>query len=260
MDIEGLTELTLDAAERIKMNPLQGGRPVFQPETTARLRIRVRDILAFFDTKPAGSATHVSSLVAIMGEDLGAALFCEHLSRTGLGTARVLAKSPTPGTKSGKRLDRWFLVTWSDGRETLLQAEVKNWSAQAIGGRVHALDPSEADDIAFRKNRWENQWDSVAGCFVDDKVGKVLGTMQYPSGVPLGIKVEPLAIYWFAIHPEGSSETFFAHPAPRDTGFERILFFSMSSFLRSVEEEAIELDMPNAIARITWLSHLVDVV
>jgi hypothetical protein len=80
------------------------------------------------------------------------------------------------------------------------------------------------------------------------------------SGVPLGIKVEPLAIYWFAIHPEGSSETFFEHPAPPNTGFERILFFSMSSFLRSVEEETIELDMPNAIARISWLGRLVETV
>jgi hypothetical protein len=250
----------LEAAELRGKKPLPGGRPVFQPENTARLRIRVRDVLAFFDTRPEGSATHVSSLVAILGEDLGAALFCEYLSRSGLGTARVLAKSPTPGTKSGKRLDRWFLVTWPDGPETLLQAEIKNWSAQAIGGRVHALDASEAEAIAFRKNRWENQWDSEAGCFVDDKVGKVLGTMQYPSGVPLGIKVEPLAIYWFAIHPEGSSETFFEHPAPPNTGFERILFFSMSSFLRSVEEETIELDMPNAIARISWLGRLVETV
>lgn len=259
MDIEGLIRSKLEEAELRGKNPVQGGRPVFQPESSTRLRIRVRDILAFFDTKPEGSATHVSSLVAIMGEDLGAALFCEHLARTGIGTARVLSKSPTPGTKTGKRLDRWFLVKWSDGRETLLQAEIKNWSAQAIGGRVLALDPSESDNAAFRLNRWDNQWDASRGSFRHENVGKVFGRMQRPAGIDSQVQIEPLAIYWFALHPQGQSETYFEHPAPSDSGFERIWFFSMSSFLRSVSDETLELDMPNAIARISWLNRLVEI-
>lgn len=232
----------------------------FQPDSDRRLRIRVRDLLTFFDTKPEGSATHVSSLVGIMGEDLGAALFCEHLHRTGLGTVRVLTKNPTPGTRTGKRLDRWLLVQWKDGSETLFQAEIKNWSAQAIGGRMLAIDPSEEDDVAFRMNRWENQWDTDNGCFRHENVGKVLSRMQRPPGVDLNIQVEPLAIYWYAIHPNGSPESLFTHPAPEASKFDRVWFFSMSSFLRSVKEETLDLNMPNAIARIKWLNSLVEQV
>lgn len=258
--IEGLVQSKLAEAKQRIDEPTHRGKPVFVAEFDHRLRIRVRDILSFFDTRPEGSATHVSSLVAILGEDLGAALFCEHLLRSGLGTARVLTRTPTPGTRKGKRLDRWFLVNWADGSESLLQAEIKNWSAQAIGGRVHPLDPTEVEDVAFRKNRWENQWDTVNGCFSHENVGKVLGKMQYPVGLPPRIKVEPLAIYWYAIHPEGSSHTFFEHPAPPQSGFQRILFFSMSAFLRTVKEETLDLNMPNAIARISWLNRLVQTV
>lgn len=260
LSIERLVRSRLDEAQHRIDEPFYGGRPIFQPEPDHRLRIRVRDILSFFDTRPEGSATHVSSLVAILGEDLGAALFCEHLLRSGLGTARVLVRTPTPGTRKGKRLDRWFLVNWTDGSQSLLQAEIKNWSAQAIGGRVHPLDPTEVEDVAFRKNRWENQWDELNGCFTHDNVGKVLGKMQYPVGLPPKIQVEPLAIYWYAIHPRGSSETFFEHPAPPQSGFQRVLFFSMSAFLRTVKEETLDLNMPNAIARISWLNRLVQMV
>lgn len=232
----------------------------FQAESDRRLRIRVRDLLAFFDTKPEGSATHVSSLVGIIGEDLGAALFCEHLVRAGLGTARVLARAPTPGTRTGKRLDRWFLVQWKGGSKTLFQAEIKNWSAQAIGGRVLPVDPSEEDHVAFRKNRWDNQWDTDNGCFRHENVGKVLGRMRLPKGLDPDLRIEPLAIFWFAIHPTGGPEVLYEHPAPCGCEFERVWFFSMSAFLRSLPNDALELDMPNAVARIQWLNSLVEVV
>lgn len=46
------------------------------------------------------------------------------------------------------------------------------------------LQPTESEDFFFffRKNRWENQWDPVAGSFSRENVGKVLGKMQYPEG------------------------------------------------------------------------------
>lgn len=260
MSIEDFNRSKLEEAESQAKAPACGGKPHFQALSSTMLRIRVRDILEFFDTKPSGSANHATSLVAIIGEDLGAALFCEHLFRSGLGEARVLAKSPTPGTRSGKRLDRWFLIKWTDGRETLLQAEIKNWSAHAIGGKVQKLDAAGIKDSAFRINRWENEWDSAAGCFRHESVGKVFGTMKRPAGIDPGIQIEPLAIYWFAIHPTGQSDSLFHHPAPADSGFDRIWFFSMSSFLRSVKSETLDLDMPNAIARISWLNRLVSIV
>ncbi len=229
----------------------------FQPHSDKRLMVHVREVLEFFDTKPSGSETHPNSVVAVMGEDLGAALFCRHLSGSGLGAARPLLRSPTPGTKTGNRLDRWFWTNWVDGRQTIFQAEIKNWSAQAIGGKALALDAPEDVQNNYRKGRWANQWDSKTGCFRHNNVGKVLNRMKLPAGVPPDVHVEPLVIYWYAIHPEGANEPLFTYPAPAGSGFDKIWFFSMSTYLRSVTEEMLELDMPNAVARIDWLNKLV---
>ena len=254
MTIQNLSQDKLRAKEEKALNQIQ-----YQVESEHLLRIRVREVIEFFDTKPDGSKSHVSGVVGIIGEDLGAALFCEYIRRSGLGIARVLKKSPTPGTTSGQRLDRWFMVTWTDGSKSLLQAEIKNWSAQAIGGKSLTFGATEEECALFRKNRWDNQWDSGKNCFRHDNVGKVLQSMKRPEGVDENITIEPLAIYWFAIHHQGKNEVLFEYPTPEDYKFKRIFFFSMSTFLRSIADEWLDLDMPNAIGRLNWLGKIVEI-
>jgi hypothetical protein len=67
-----------------------------------------------------------------------------------------------------------------------------------------------------------------------------------------------LVIYWFAIHPQGEDEPFF-YQTLTNNSFSRIWFFSISTYLRSLKEDVIELNMPFAAKRIEWLLKLFEV-
>ncbi|MFY9234215.1 MAG: hypothetical protein WAO58_07120 [Fimbriimonadaceae bacterium] len=222
------------------------------------VRIRRRELLEFFDTTPSGSATHVSPIIALLGEDLGAALFAKFAEEAGMGEARILARSPSTGGRKGFRLDRWIWLVGADGKERLFQAEIKNWSSQAIGGKTLALDAAEDICKAYRLERWGQQWRSDLGQFKTPKVGKVLQRMKPPGTIDQGVVPEPLVIYWYPIHPEGASDLFFSQPLS-GCHFDRVWFFSMSNYLRSLSDTELELEMPNTIARLDWIDRLVSV-
>ena len=221
-------------------------------EIDGRLRINVKRLLEFFDEKPGESVGHATAIVGVIGEDLGAGLLKHYLECTRNAKVSILPETPRTGNKKGPWLDRWIDVVWPDGSGRLFQTEIKNWSAHAIGGKILKANAPQNEVSRFGMERWRGH---VAGMHLKT-INKVLTPMKKPWGVDPSHTVEPLLIYWWVIHPKGLNESFFSHDLDASTEFSRLWFFSMSSYLRGLNEAAIELEMPNAANRMSWLCRL----
>ncbi len=246
------------------------------------LRINVKEVLRFFDEKPDWSDKHATGVVGIVGEDLNTACFQHYIKSKG-GVARVL-REPKPdkplkvttGKPTGPRLDRWIKVDWADESKTVFQAEIKNWSAWAIGGEILRVDatPDEVDN--YKHARWEGRWHTPKHTLRASHTAKVLVRMKPPHGVDKETTIRPLLILWEAIAPRDQTNNHlfcinaptldfpFSLPptwpnpykSPELWGFPELWIFSVSSYLRSVSDASIELNMPDAVARLGILSRL----
>ena len=219
---------------------------------THEVLVNVRELLSFFDEEAKGSSRHASAIVGVAGEDLGAALLAKYLRSENI-FAEILADSCTQGTKTGRRLDRWVFTRAPSGSETLYQVEIKNWSAHAIGGRKLAISVSPSDLQAYKIERWSKEWSGTT--FRKEQVLKVLTPMKPPRRIA-SPTVEPLVCFWTALHPEGAESPFFSVPLTEDPHFQRVSVFSMSSYLRSLPDASITLDMPQVAIRRDWLTRL----
>jgi len=74
------------------------------------MNLNLRNLLTFLDDPKRGDNKHASAITGVIGEDLNAAAFAHFQERDGLQEVTVSTKSPTPGTRRGKRLDRWIRV------------------------------------------------------------------------------------------------------------------------------------------------------
>ncbi|MGH7801456.1 MAG: hypothetical protein ACREOW_12680 [Thermodesulfobacteriota bacterium] len=229
-------------------------------ETGNFIRVNVRLLLKFFDEKPPESQRHATSIVAVAGEDLGVGLLKHCLERTQSAKVKVLSGIPTIGKRNpethqqGPYLDRWVDVVWPDGSGQLFQTEIKNLSAHAIGGRILKVDASLEEVTRFMIERWRSLWGSYPN--IPEYAKNVLKPMKRPSEVDLSHVLQPLIVYWFALHPEGRRESFFSVDLEAGYDFSRLWFFSMSTYLRSLNEDVIELEMPIAAKRMSWLHKL----
>ena len=135
------------------------------------LIVNRQELLKFLDEKPDSSIGHVSSLVAVIGEDLNSALFLHYAESCG-DQAKIVQRldkagediGPHPvttGRQRGPRLDRWIEVKPTNGGRFLYQTEIKNWSSTAIGGETLAATAKPRELAAYRQRRWERHWDSV---------------------------------------------------------------------------------------------------
>ena len=214
-----------------------------------KITVDVQQLLAFFDEEAPGSAGHATSVVAVAGEDLGAALLLHYLSSVGTD-AEVLPERCTQGTKKGHRLDRWILAHQTDG-QVLYQVEIKNWSAHAIGGKRLARGASADTLRAYKTERWLSMWTGTN--FRTESVRKVLTPMRSPRP---GVPIEALVCFWTALHPEGEETPLFSVPLLSHEHFQRVWVFSMSSYLRSVKQASLVLRMPEVAQRQAWLARL----
>jgi len=108
----------------------------------------------------------------------------------------------------------------------------------------------------FVAEEWKGLWQR----FDDprDPVTKLLTPMKRPRKADLSFPLEPLLIFWTALHPRGLGEWFFSYPVTHTT-FARVFVFSMSLYLRDLRKQSrdtIELEMPFASKRLLWLSQL----
>ncbi len=229
------------------------------------MKIKVKDLLHFFDEEPPDSQHHTSAIVGVMGEDLGIALLQNYfLEESGIKT-EVLMKDPntpeTPshGTNKGHRLDRWLLEKAPNGkRVNLYQVEIKNWSAHAIGGKKLEINADQGSLKTHRIRSWNNKWDQKRKRFKGDSMEKVLEIMVIPKGQKGPVKVTPVICFWDAVHPEGKPEALFEYSdySFRKKDFPKFLVFSMSNYLRSFRKKVLELHMPTAEQRIKWIQKL----
>ena len=71
------------------------------------------------------------------------------------------------------------------------------------------------------------------------------------------LRVEPLVVFWTALHPDGAEEPFFKVPVKSEE-FDAVNVFSMSNYLRQQPKEikTLRLEMPITCRRLDWLSKL----
>lgn len=220
------------------------------------IQVHRRALLEFFDALPPSSRGHATAVCSVAGEDLGIGLLKHYLERREGATVTNIGGPVTARTGRGPYLDAWVRVQWADHR-ALFQVEVKNWSAHAIGGRKLRLDASPETLAAFKVERWRRVWDDEVQDFVAARqkdLGKVFQPMSPPAGEDAPI--EPAICLWDAMHPQGDVTPWFSVPVSHEQAFDRLWVFSMSSYLRSLQDERLELEMTNTTDRLRWLDTL----
>jgi hypothetical protein len=115
------------------------------------IRVAVRPLLSFFDTRPKDSVGHASAITGLLGEDLIAALTSRYLEEHGASVV-IRSEPVTTGKKRGFRLDRWIEVTQNNQR-LLFQTEIKNWGSHSSGGRTLACDVDVSSAREHRLDR-----------------------------------------------------------------------------------------------------------
>jgi hypothetical protein len=208
------------------------------------------ELLAFFD-EDRSAHLHASAIKAIAGEELGLALLLRHLRESGRD-AEDLKIPCTTGSAKGAGLDAWVQSSDNEG-PVLYQVEVKSWSFHSIGGVRLPVTATPEGLAKYKRQHWAAYYDPTVG-FRDKKLKKVFTPMRSPRP---GIRVEPLACLWAALHPDGGCEPFFRVPISF-ASFTMLNVFSMSSYLRGSSQSALDLALPNTEARLGYLSRLFD--
>lgn len=231
--------------------------------------IDVQETLRFFDEKPKWSMSgvncksHATAMVGVFGEDLNAACFQRYIECTHKGARAVVRpESVTQGKLGGRQLDRWITVDWSDGSKTVFQTEIKNWSAHAFSGKTLPIRANAKDLDDYKQKRWELKWDSERRTpkrkvAEQGNIEKVLLPMNLPSGLKDYAKnIRPLLIFWEPIGPRDKANEHLFRMDTSNDEFPSLWVFSVSSYLRSIREANIELQMPDAADRLRILGRL----
>lgn len=233
------------------------------------MKLLLEKLITFLDDPKKGDNRHSSAITLVIGEDLNAAAFAHYLERDGIWEATVSADSTTPGTKSGKRLDRWIQArNKNTGEHVLYQCEIKNWAASAIGGHRLPVDCSEEEAKQAAAHYWKGQLKTFQSAVHPNNVTKVFTPMRLPEQYAES-KAQPLLIYWMPVSnsTDADPEPFFQIPV-RDLGlpdtfvrapFETLSIFSVSLYLRRLLKggtEMLVLDMPNAERRVQVLEEI----
>lgn len=214
------------------------------------MKLNVKELLDFFDNKKDDIRHDISSVISVVGEDLGAALFKRYYEET-FGKKVTISQFPVvSGTMKGPRLDRWIYIEQSNNKFMAYQAEIKNWSAYAIGARRVGTDPKTIPAIGLL-----NLKDRIKRLEHIDINGenKVFFPMKKPVDFPNKATLEPLIIYWFVLSKDGKNLNPFFQVNMPIKGFKKINVFSMSNYLRSIKKKEIIIDMPSAEKRIKLL-------
>ena len=235
--------------------------------TLEMLNVDRIELLKFFDEKHGASKGDATGIVAVAGEDLNAACF-QHYSESRGDRVTILPGSVTTGKQKGPRLDRWLEVKPHKGPRFLYQTEIKNWSAAAIGGETLTVNASPQKVTTYKQRRWKKHWDFERQTLKGLGTAKVLVPMQRPERSKR-IPVRPLLIFWEALGPaEKAHQHLFSVPVkyyceadrpgswPCSGKFSELWIFSVSSYLRSLEDATIQLPMPGAARRIQTLNRV----
>lgn len=217
-------------------------------------KLNLHQLLNFYDYRIPSSNTHASAVNAVLGEDLAVALLVHYFKGLGLQVF-ALNEVCTQGTQRGYRLDKWIAVK-SATESVIYQVEIKNWSAHSIGGKSVKLNADENYMHEFRTKRWLYQFNVDKQVPSQKETLKVLTKMRVPTEFSI-YKHEALLCFWEPLHPKGELEAFFEVDVVSDA-FKRLKVFSMSNYVSKLLKttETLEVEMPDADARIEWLQKL----
>ena len=224
------------------------------------MKFNIKGLLDFFDDKKDSLKGDPNALIAMFGEELNAAVY-KHFRRD---KVEVLECSVVPGTNKGHRLDRWIL---DKENNKLLQCEIKNWAASAIGGKRLISDATDEQIKAVVSYYWKHQ---LRESFSNKKeqpngITKVLLKMKYPAGYENISKIEPLLIYWMPISSDENTLEPFSTVSLSNfdlpmitTEFSELHIFSVSLHLRQLlkRQSYIDLDLPHLKRRLKTLANL----
>jgi len=230
------------------------------------ITIKIKEIIKFYDEKENENSKHVSSITAIIGEDLGAGLIKHYFKKNKIESEII---DITPREKvnkgAGKWLDRWIKVY--DNETIYYQTEIKNWSSYSKGGKKIILHESEL--VKMANERFAKEWLKQKQRFKEDAVNKVLLDMKinkedYNSHNFPKIKqefVKPLICYWWPILKDLDQSPFFEVDCSKnkETSFKKVYFFSMSMYLRCLLKngtETINIEAPNVIKRYKLIENI----
>lgn len=233
------------------------------------MRLNFKDLLKFLDDPERGDNKHSSAITGVIGEDLNAAAFAHYIERDGEQEVTVSTDSTTPGTRRGKRLDRWIQIrNKKTGERILYQCEIKNWAASAIGGHRLPVDCDEEEVKQAAAHYWKGQLKTFQASEHPNNVTKVFMPMRLPEQYA-GSEVEPLLIYWMPISNSGNNnpEPFFQIPVSElglpntfvRAPFETLNVFSVSLYFRQLLKSGVNtlsLSLLNAERRIQVLGDI----
>lgn len=224
--------------------------------------VKRKALIQFFDTNKQANKSHSSSVNALCGEDLAIGLLkhyfekgskiCEDLSaQADIGVPKEKKKG------AGKWLDSWLLITDPEAAEQeLYQVEIKSWSAHSLGGEELALEATTEQLNEFKLRYWSKRWDEGKGCFKEESVNKVLLNMKQPMvfDSEKAIKVKRLVCFWAALskNPGAGEDFYFSQMSKNKESSEdmEVHVFSLSGYLRTLNDENLELDLPKIVHRL----------
>lgn len=225
---------------------------------TCRITINTHALLDFYDANPPTGKAHATTMNQLFGEDLGEALLVDYLRKSKkYGEAEVLSGPCKPPSGGGRKwLDRWVKAVM-EGKDILFQVEIKMLSAHSASGAAKKLPIDATDEMIldYKKKRWELLWDSEQKQFGDGSWDKVFRNKMDSPAKFKHLSIEPLLCVWLSVHPDGAPGPMFDVPITSNY-FDKLWIFSMSSYLRSLEEKMIELRLPNTLERLRWLKRI----
>ncbi|MFZ5984462.1 MAG: hypothetical protein ACOYXN_08865 [Acidobacteriota bacterium] len=222
--------------------------------TAPQIALRREPLLSFLDERMPREPGFLTGFSAFWGEDLAIGLMAHYFLNL---SQQSVWYSPrcTQGARSGARLDCWLLVN----DDKLYQVEIKNWAAATYGsGPPVPLAIEERALARYERDRWQQLWPER---FRDETgLNKVLIPMEPPEECA-AMRPKPLLCLWWAIDPYGAHRPFFRKSLPRNMrGLAKTLHvFSLSSYLRSLASETVEIPFPRGHAKLEVLRGILDV-
>jgi hypothetical protein len=224
------------------VRPKKGGNNLISLEDEPYVRVQRQKLLEFFDQRQSneGFGTHTSGINTWIGEDLVLGLYMHYYESLGAKILGISYKCTT-GRKKGHQLDAWILA--KRGRKRiLLQVEVKNWAANAIGGEQVDFDPAPGE-LRRSANKIFKRY--FADKKVKGKVHKVFDKMRRPEDC-VGCKVLPVLAVWSVIAEGNRVAPCFRvmNRFHNKTEFPRLEIFSASLYLRKIRAQTLTIRMP----------------
>jgi len=208
--------------------------------------------------------SHVSAITGMIGEDLVLGLFQHYWAKKfKSGNCEILGYQcrVSEGTKRSKKLDAWLLCKKKkDGRRTLYQTEVKNWSAYSRGTK-NQIRPGAGVNEQSRE-----QWQKITG---DDRNQDALKKVKFTprmddlenttdaSGQRVNdLYPKPLLCLWLPVATDKSNgECFFKTNTPNY--LNDVWVFSASLCLRGLpDDEPICISVPRVEHRLQLLNEI----